>query len=126
NNTFTTSALRAVIGDGGALDEAVMRDGDDTALVGDEVLHPHFTIGGEELSLAGVVETLTVLKQLFLNNAKEDGFLRQNGFELLYNKKQLGTLFLDFLALQTCELIEAKVEDVIGLALVDGVLGHEA
>ena len=44
---------RAVVGDGGALDEAEVGDGDDAAFVGDDVFHAEFALGVDDLGAAG-------------------------------------------------------------------------
>ena len=53
DDALAAALLGAVVGDAGALDEAEVGDGDDAALVGDDVLHAEFAGGGDDLGAAG-------------------------------------------------------------------------
>ena len=52
DDAFAAAALRAECADGGALDEAAVRDADDAAFVGDEILHVDLAFVGHELGQA--------------------------------------------------------------------------
>ena len=49
DHAFAAAALRAEGADGGALDEAAVRDADDAAFVRDQVLHVDLAFVGDQL-----------------------------------------------------------------------------
>src|SRR4051812_48869433 len=53
DDAFAAAFLRTVIGHTGALNEAKVRDGNDATLVGNDVFHPEFSSGTDDLSAAG-------------------------------------------------------------------------
>jgi hypothetical protein len=52
DDALAAAFLRAVVGDGGALDEAEVGDGDDAALVRDDVLHAELAERADDLGAA--------------------------------------------------------------------------
>ena len=76
HDAFAAAALGAVGGDGGALEEAVVGDGDDGALIGDEVLHGDLALRGGDLGAARVAVLLLNLAQLVLDDFQDALFFR--------------------------------------------------
>ncbi len=117
------AALRAVGGDGRALQVAGVRDGDRHLLVDDQVFELDF--GGliHDLGAALVAELLFDLFQ-FLDDHPAQLLLRsENGFVLgdaLANFLQLVDHFVDGKARQAVQL---QLEDGVGLAGVEALLG---
>ena len=71
DHAFAAALLRTVFGDRRALDEAEVGDGDDAALVGDDVLHPELAGEGLDLGAAGRGVLRLHLEELGLDQGHE-------------------------------------------------------
>jgi hypothetical protein len=83
DDALAAAFLRAVFGDGRALDEAEVGDGDDAALVGDDVLHAELALGVDDLGAAGRGVLCLHLEQLLLDQGEELGLGVEDAAELL-------------------------------------------
>ena len=122
---LAASLLKAILGDWRTLDEARMRDGDDAAFVGDDVLHREVAFLGVDLRLAWTDVLLGGVAQLLLDQGEQLQLAREDAAELFDERHQFAVLGLDLVALQAGELVEAQVEDGHGLAFAEAVLGHQ-
>jgi hypothetical protein len=125
DDALAAALLRAVVGDGGALDEAEVGDGDDAALVGDDVLHAELAGGADDLGAAGRGVFRLHLAKLLLDQGHEHGLGLEDRAELRDELHQGEVFGLDLAALETGELVEAKLEDGVGLALGERILRHQ-
>ena len=104
-------ALRAVAADVRALDQRGVREGDDDALVGDEVLDRHLALVGDDLRAALVAVLVADGPQLFLDDGEHALLLGQDVDEVGDRGEQLAVLPGDLVALQAGQLVEAQLED---------------
>ena len=74
DDPLAAALLRPVGAHGGALDESLMRDGDDASLVGDKVLDGDLTLFGNEFGEAGTGVLVPDRLELGLDN-REDALL---------------------------------------------------
>ena len=125
DEAFAAAFLGAVCGDGGAFDEAVVGDGDDAAFVGDDVFHAHFAFGGLDACEAWGFVFFGGVAELGFDDGEEFVFVGEDGFELFDGGEDFGVFGFDFFAFEACELVEAEVEDGVGLAFAEGVFGDE-
>ena len=125
DDALAAAFLGAVVGGGSAFDEAGVGDGDDAALVGDDVLHAELAEGGDDLGFALVAELFLEGEQLGLDDLAQAPVVFQNLLEEGDEGLEFEILGLDLAALQTSELVEAEFEDGIGLALGERILGHQ-
>ena len=125
DDALAAAFLRAVFGDGGALDEAEMGDGDDAAFVGDDVFHAEIAEGADDLGLPLVTVFFFHGEKLGLDDLHEAGLgvedLAQGGDERL----EFEVFGFDLAALQSGELVETEFEDGVGLALGERIFGHQ-
>ena len=127
DDALAAAALRAVLAGERALDEPGVRDGDDRSLVGDEVFHVDLALVGHDLGQArrGVLRLDGL--DLFLDDRQHARLLGQDVHQVLDRDHQLGVFAGDLVALQAGELVQAQVQDGVGLPLAEGVAAvHEA
>src|SRR4051794_9357611 len=122
HHSLAAAPLRAIGGNGGTLDEAIMGDRDDGALIRDEVLHRDFALLGNNLRAAGVAVLLLNLAQLVFDDLEDALLLGENVEQVLDRGDELVVLVLDRLTLEAGELVEAQVEDGVYLPLVEAVV----
>ena len=121
DDAFAAAPLRAKGADRGALDKAVVRDADDAAFVGDEILHVDLAFVRHELGQARAGVLVVDLAQLFLDDLENAGLFRENVAQILDRLDQLLVFVDDLFALETGQLIEAQIENLIRLMFAEGV-----
>ena len=125
DDALAAALLGAVGGDGRALDEAEVRDGDDAALVGDDVLHAQLTGVVDDLGAAGRGVFVAELDEFRLDQREQPGLVGEDVAELEDEFFQRHVFGLDLAALQAGELVEAELEDGVGLDLGERILRHQ-
>ena len=78
DDAAAAAALRAVAADVGALDERVVGEGDDDALVGDQVLDGHLALVGDDLRAALVAVLVADGAEFLLDDGEHADFLGQD------------------------------------------------
>ncbi len=121
DDTFAAAALRAKCTDGGALDEAAVRNADDAAFVRDEIFHVNLTLVPRELGQARRPVLIANFAQLLLDDRENALFLRQNVLQIFDRVDQLFVFFVDLFPLEPRQLIKAKIENLIRLMLAKSV-----
>ncbi len=121
DDALAAATLRAEGTDRSALDEAAVRDADDAAFVGDEILHVDLAFVGHELGQARAGVLLPDLAQLFLDDLEDAHFLRQDVAQVLDRLDQLLVFVVDLVALEAGQLVEAQFEDLVRLVFAEGV-----
>lgn len=125
DDALAAAFLGAVVGDGGAFDEAEVGDGDDAAFVGDDVFHAEFAGGGDDLGFALVAVFVLHGEELGLDDFHQAGVGLEDLAEVGDQVLKFEVFGFDLAALQAGELVEAEFEDGVGLALGERILGHE-
>src|SRR5690606_35969968 len=95
DDTLAAALLGAELGDAGALDEAGVGDGDDHALVGDDVLHAEVAHVGHDLGFAGGGVFAAGGEEFLLDDVEQAAFGVEDGAQLLDGAQELGVLLLD-------------------------------
>ena len=117
DHALAAAPLGAIGGDGGALDEAIVRERDDHAFIGDEVFDGDLAFRGDDLRAALAAVFLLNLAQLVRDDLQHALLLREDVHQVLDRLDELVVFALDAFALQAGELVEAQVEDVADLLL---------
>ena len=121
DDALAAAALRAKGADGGAFDEAAVGDADDAAFVGDEILHVDLAFVGHDLVRRGEPYLSRISRSSFLMIVKTRDFLREDVAQILDRLDQLLVFVLDLVALEPGELIEAQIENLVGLLFAERV-----
>ncbi len=121
NDAASSAALRAIAGDVRALDQRAVRDGDDHALVGDQVLDRDLAFVGHDLRAALIAVLVLDGVELLLDDREHAYLLRENVTEILDLLQQFLVLADDLVALQAGQLIEAQLEDGVDLLRADEI-----
>jgi hypothetical protein len=79
DDTLAAAPLGAVFVGAGPLDETLARDGDDAALVGDDVFHAEFAFGRDDFGPARLGVLGLELKELVLDQSEQLGLILENG-----------------------------------------------
>ena len=111
DHAAAAAPLRAVAADVGALDQRIVGDGDDHALVRDEVLDGHLALVGHDLRAALVAVLVADGVQFLLDDREHADFLGQDVDQVADLFQQFLVLLDDLVALQAGQLIEAQFED---------------
>ena len=117
DHTLAAAFLRAVVGHRGALDECEVGDGDDAALVRDDVLHAEFAGRTDDFGATGRRVFRLHLAEFLADESHQDGVGLEDGAELLDDLHQLEVFGFDFAALEAGELVETEFENGVGLAI---------
>ncbi len=122
----TAAFLGGKFVNGGAFDKSVVGDGDEAGLLGDEVLHAEVAGGFGKAGAAGCAVFVLDGPEFRLDDAEQLAFVLQDFAEAGDAFLEFVIFFLDLIALHAGKLVEAEVEDGVGLAVGEGVLLHEA
>ena len=125
DHALAPAALGTVVGHRRALDEALVRDRDDAALVGHDVFHAELGEGIDDLGAARLRILPAQFEQLLLDDGEEFGLRLEDTTVFLDQFEQVEVLGLDLVALQTGELIETQFEDRPGLPVGERVPRHQ-
>ena len=121
DDALAAAALRAVGADVGALDQAAVRDGDDDAFVGDQVLDGDLAFVGHQLGQARRGVLLLDRRSSSLMMASTRASRARMSSRSLMRSSKLAVFGPDLVALQAGELVEAQFEDGIDLRFAEGV-----
>ena len=116
---LAAALLGAVVVGAGALGEAVAGDGDDHVLLGDQILHGHLAVEGEDRRAALVAELVDDLGQLLRDDRPLALGLVQDVAQVVHARFELGVLIEDLLALQGGQAPQLQRQDGVGLDGVD-------
>ena len=119
DDALAAPALGAVGGDGGALDEAGVREGDDDALVGDEVFDGDFALVGDNLREAWRGVLFLNGLQLVLDDGHDARLLREDVHEVLDDFEEGFVFGFNLVNFQTGELVEAKLKNSVHLTFAE-------
>ena len=125
DDALAAAALRAVGADGGALDVALVRDGDDAGFVGDEVFDVDLALVGHDVGAARVAVLLFDFEQLGLHDAHELLLAGEQALEVLDALDEFEVFLLDLVAFEAGELVEAHLEDGVALEFGQLELVHQ-
>src|ERR1017187_2015333 len=115
DDAFAAAALRAIGTDVGALEQAVVRERDDDALVGNEILDVDLAFVGFEISQARGGVFLFDHLQFVLDDGEHAGFLRQNVHQILDALEQFLVFTLDLVNFQAGQLIQTQFQNGVHL-----------
>ena len=121
DDALAAAALGAIGADGGALDEAGVGDGDDDAFVGDEVFDGDLAFVGNNVGQARGGVLGFYLAQFLFDDGHDAGFFREDVQQVLDALEDLGVFELDLVHFHAGQLVEAEVEDGVGLGFAEGV-----
>ena len=121
DDAFAAPTLGAVRADIGALDEAVMREGDDDAFVGDEVLNRHVALVGDDVGPARRGVLFFNLYDAFFDDAQHAIFAGDDVHQILDLDEQFVVLALDFVLLKTGQLVQTQIENGVHLHLAEQI-----
>ena len=121
DDALAPSALGAVRTDVGALNEAVVREGDDDALIGDEVLDRHVALVGDDIGAARRGVLVFNFCQAFFDDAQHAIFAGDDVHQILDPDEQLVVLTFDFILLEAGQLVQAQLENGIHLNLAEQI-----
>src|SRR5579884_1167877 len=121
DHALAAAALRPERANGGSLDEAAVSNADDASFVGDQVLHVDLCFVRHDLSQPRRAEFVANFAQLLLDDLQNSLLLRQDVTEVFDRSDYLFVFLLDFFPFQAGQLIEAKVENFVGLLFAEGV-----
>ena len=121
DDAFAAPALGAVRADVGALDEAVVREGDDDAFVGDEVLNRHVALVWDDVGPARRGVLFFNLYDAFFDDAQHAIFAGYDVHQILDLDEQFVVLALDFVLLKTGQLVQTQVENGVHLHLAEQI-----
>jgi hypothetical protein len=108
------------------LDVPGVRDRDDHLLVGDQVLDVEVVLTRRDHRAALVAVALGDLGQLLLDQRQDHLLVAEQRAQLLDALAEVGVLALDRVGLQRGQLLQAQVEDRLGLDLRQAVGVHQA
>jgi len=128
DDALAAAPLPAVTRQGHPLDVALVADGDDAVLLGDEVLQVELLGLADDLGPPRVAVLLLHLVEVLGDDVEDEVFVAQDGLVLLDLRTNLDPLVAEFLDLQARQLLEPHAQDGVGLPAgeVEGVLGGGA
>src|SRR3979411_196789 len=98
-----------------------VRDANDATFVGDEILHVDLALVFDEFRQSGRTMFVADLAQFLFDNGEDTRLFRQNIAQILDRVDELLVLLVDLIPFQAGQLIEAKLENLIGLVLAKRV-----
>ena len=101
--------------------KAGVGDGDDHALVGDEVFDGDLALVGHQFGQARGGVLGFDLAQFVLDDGEDAGFPGQDVEQVLDAFEHLGVFGLDLVHFQSGQLVEAQVEDGVDLRFAEGI-----
>ena len=122
DNPFASAALGAVGAHGSTLDEALVGDGDDATLIGDEVLDGDLSLLGDEFGEARAGVLLFDRLEFVLDDGKNSVLTGENIEQVLDGLEEFLVLGVELVTLESGELVEPQFKDGIGLELAEAVL----
>ncbi len=125
DDAFAAPFLGAIINNRGALDKTEMGNGDDAALVGDDILHAEFAHGRRDFRATRSGVFHLHLQQLGFNQGKKFFLGSENAAQLSDDGHEFGIFGFDLTAFHARKLIEAQFKNGVGLALGKRILGHQ-
>jgi hypothetical protein len=120
------TALLAVGGQRQRLDVARVRDRDDHLLVGDQILDVEVVLARGDHRAPLIAVALADLRQLLLDQREDHVLVAEQRAQLLDALAEVRVLTLDRVGLQRGQLLQAQVEDRLGLDLRQAVGVHQA
>ena len=123
--SYPTPALRPVLGQAGALDITLARDGDDHRLVGNHVDFVELATNVIDFRAPAVAVAVLDFLQLIADNLLLHLRRSQYLIEVVNLPHQLLELGHDFVALQAREALQAHIQNGAGLYLAQSVLFDE-
>ena len=128
DDALAAAALAAVTGQRQAFDVALVADGDDAVLLGDEVFEVEVLGLADDLGPAGVGVLLFDFVEVLGDDVEDEPLVAQDGLVLVDPLADHDPLVAQFLDLQAGQLLEAQGQDGVGLGAgeVQGVLGGVA
>ena len=121
DDALAASALGAVRADIGALDEAVVRESDDDAFVGDEVLNRHVALVGDDVGAARRGVLFFNLYDAFFDDGQHAIFAGDDVHQILDLDEQFVVLALDFVLLKTGQLVQTQIENGVHLHFAEQI-----
>src|SRR5438093_321986 len=121
DHALAAAALRAKGAHSCALDETAVGDADDAAFVGDEILHVDLTFIDRELRQARRTMLVAKFPQLLFDDSENALLLGENVAQILNCLDQFLIFFVDLVPFETGQLIQTKIENLIGLVFAEGV-----
>ena len=121
DDPLAAAALGAVLAHIGALDEAVVRERNDHALIRNEVFNGNLALVGDDFSFARGGVLLPDRPQLRLDDRHHARFLRENIEQILDHFQQGPVFLIDLVDFQTGQLVQAQFENGIHLPLGQGI-----
>src|SRR5256714_9951127 len=121
DHAFAAAPLRAERADRGALDKSAVRNADDATFVRDEIFHVDLAFVGNEFGQARRTMFVFQFTQLFLDDRENALLFRENVTQILNRFDQLFVFVLDLVPLEAGQLIQAKIENLVGLMFAERV-----
>ena len=121
DHALTAAALRAECAHRRAFDETAVGDADDAAFVGDEIFHVDLAFIDRELSQTRRPMFIPQFAQLFFDNGENALLFGQNVAQVLDRLDQVLVFVVDLVPLEAGQLIQTKIENLVGLVLTEGV-----
>src|SRR6202030_763074 len=106
DDAFAATSLGAKRAYRRALDETAVRDADNAALVGDEILHVDLAFIGRKFGSARAAMLVANLPQLFLDDGEDALLFGENIAQILDRLDELSVFIIDLLPLQPGQLIQ--------------------
>src|SRR6266480_2042381 len=119
DHTFPATALCTKRANGGAFDKTAMRDADDAALVRDEVFDIDFGCLRNDFRQARRTVFVANFAQFLYDDSENALLFGENVSQILDGIDELLVLLIDLFALEAGQLIQAEIENVVGLLLAE-------
>ena len=121
DDALAATALGAVRANVGALNEAVVGEGNDDALVGDEILDRHVALVGDDVGAARRGVLVFNFYDTFFDDAQHAIFAGDDVHQILDLDEQFVVLALDFILLKPGQLVQTQVENGVHLHLAEQI-----
>src|SRR5262249_14911324 len=115
------ATLRAERAHRGALDKTAVGDADNATLVNDQILHIDLAFVASEIGQAIRTVLISNFAEFLFDNRQDAFLFRQNVAQILNRVDQFLVFGNDLVPLHPGELVEAKLQDLIGLVFAERV-----
>ena len=124
--TYATTFLAAEVVESLAFDVALMADGYNDILFSNQILDIHFRAVDGNFGTTLVTKALLHFLQVFLDNVHNLVLICQYAFQPVNSFQQVGIFFVNLLALQAGQALQAHIQNSLCLTLAQLKVFHQS